>query len=76
MLRPSIARQRRRVQGNCAVVAVPPHAVLSFAQVANTVLQAIVTGQLVAGAKVFDICKLADEGVTRLVSQLYKSKKS
>jgi methionine aminopeptidase len=49
---------------------------LSFAQVANTVLQAIVTGQLVAGAKVFDICKLADEGVTRLVSQLYKSKKS
>lgn len=46
------------------------------AQVANTVLQAIVAGQIVAGAKVFDICKLADDGVARLVSQLYKSKKT
>ena len=45
-------------------------------QVANTVLQAIFTGQLVAGAKVYDICKLADEGVLRLVGQLYKSKKA
>lgn len=45
------------------------------ATVANTVLQAIVAGQLVAGARVYDICKLADEGVERLVGQLYKSKK-